>query len=210
MARRLGGSRGVAAAAPAQDVEASLVTVAREFFAERGYANASLNAIVEAAGLTKGAVYYYFPNKRELFRAVYVAEQQRLTRAVVAAFLGETDIWEAFHAGVEAFLRGLLDEPVRRIVLMDAPVALGWHDVRNAGSPSSIELIRGGLNRAAGTGLLPGHRVDLLSGLIYGAVCEAAHVVGNSERPEETIGPMLAELRLTLDQLVGRPPAPLA
>lgn len=195
-------------AAGTDGVEASLVTVAREYFAERGYANASLNAIVAAAELTKGAVYYYFPNKRELFRAVYVAEQRRVTKAVVAAFLAESDVWEAFNAGIEAFFRMLLDESVRRIILVDAPVALGWHDARNAPSPTSLELIRGGLDRVAAAGLLPGHRVDLLASLIYGAACEAAHLVGNAERPEEAVGPMLAEFRLTLDRLVDRSPAP--
>jgi len=197
------GSPGVTTAA-AGGVESSLVAVAREFFAQRGYANASLNAIVEAAGLTKGAVYYYFPNKQELFRAVYAAEQRRLTKAVIAAFLREDDVWDAFHAGVQAFLRALLDKSVRRIILMDAPVALGWHGVRDSDSPTSVELIRGGLIRAAEAGLLPGHRVELLASLIYGAICEAAHFVGNSEHPEETIEPVLAELRITLDRLVDR------
>jgi AcrR family transcriptional regulator len=196
-----------AGAAGTADVEASLVTVAREFFAERGYANASLNAIVTSADLTKGAVYYYFPNKRELFRAVYVAEQRRVTKAVVAAFRAESDVWEAFHAGIEAFFRMMLDEPVRRIILVDAPVALGWHDVRNAPSPTSLELIKSGLDRVAASGILAGHRVDLLANLIFGAVCEAAHVVGEAERPEEAIGPMLAELRFTLDRLVTPNPA---
>ena len=151
-------------------------------------------------------MYYYFPNKQELFRAVYIAEQKRLTKAVIVAFLRETDVWEAFHAGIRAFLRGLLDESVRRIILMDAPVALGWHEVRDSASPTNVELIRGGLTRAADAGLLPGHRIDLLASLIYGAVCEAAHFVGNSERPEETIEPVLAELRITLDRLADRSP----
>jgi AcrR family transcriptional regulator len=209
MSRRLTRSRGAADAAGPVSVEASLVTVAREFFAERGYANASLNTIVAAAELTKGAVYYYFPNKRELFRAVYVAEQRRVTRAVVAAFLAEADVWEAFHAGIETFFRMMLDEAVRRIILVDAPVALGWHDVRNAPSPTSLELIQDGLNRVAETGILAGHQVDLLANLVFGAVCEAAHVVGEADRPEEAIGPMLAELRFTLDRLVNRSQTPV-
>jgi AcrR family transcriptional regulator len=203
MSQRLTRSRGTTVAAETAGVEASLVEVAREFFAERGYADASLNAIVAAAELTKGAVYYYFPNKRELFRAVYVAEQRRVTRAVVAAFLAESDVWEAFHAGIEAFFRMMLDEPVRRIILVDAPVALGWHDVRDAPSPTSLELIKSGLDRVAESGILAGHRVDLLAHLVFGAVCEAAHVVGEAECPEEAIGPMLAELRFSLDRLVN-------
>jgi len=205
MPQRLTRSREDTAAASTGGVEASLVAVAREFFAERGYAAASLNTIVAAAELTKGAVYYYFPNKRELFRAVYVAEQRRVTRAVVAAFLAESDVWEAFHAGIETFFRMMLDESVRRIILVDAPVALGWRDVRDAPSPTSLELVKAGLDRVAETGMLAGHRVDLLANLVFGAVCEAAHVVGAAERPQEAVGPMLAELRFTLDRLVDSP-----
>jgi AcrR family transcriptional regulator len=210
MSQRLIGARGASAAAGTDGVEAALVKVAREYFAERGYANASLSAIVAAAELTKGAVYYYFPSKRELFRAVYVAEQRRVTKAVVAAFMAESDVWEAFNAGIEAFFRMLLDESVRRIILVDAPVALGWHDLRNAPSPTSLELIRGGLDRVAQTGILSGHRVELLASLIYGAACEAAHLVGNAERPADAVGPMIAEFRFTLDRLVDRSSAPAA
>src|SRR5215471_14558748 len=157
MSQRLTRARSAAAAAGTDSVEASLVTVAREFFAERGYANASLNAIVQAADLTKGAVYYYFPNKQELFRAVYIAEQRRVARAVVSAFMAQSDVWEAFHAGIEAFFLAMLDEPVRRIILVDAPVALGWRDARDAPSPTSLELIQRGLDRVAETGILSGH-----------------------------------------------------
>lgn len=210
MSQRFTRARSATVAAGTDGVEASLVTVAREFFAERGYANASLSAIVAAADLTKGAVYYYFPNKQELFRTVYVAEQKRVTKAVVAAFLAESDVWEAFHAGIEAFFRMMLDESVRRIILVDAPVALGWRDARDAPSPTSLELIRRGLDRVAETGILSGHRVDLLASLVYGAVCEAAHLVGEAERPADAVGPMLAELRCTLDRLVNRSPAPVA
>jgi AcrR family transcriptional regulator len=188
-------------------VEAALVSVARTFFAERGYADTSLNMIVEAAGFTKGAVYYYFSDKRDLFREVYVAEQRRLSKVVVAAFREEPDPWEAFHAGVRAFIGGLLDPSVRRIVLIDAPVALGWNEIRDAAQPSALKMIRSGLATAAEVGLIAEHRVDLLANFVYGIVCEAAHLVGNSQNPDEIIEPVLGELRDALDRLTDRVPA---
>lgn len=191
----------------APGVEVLLVRVAREYFADRGYADASLNMIVDAAGLTKGAVYHYFSNKQDLFRAVYLAEQRRLVKAVVVAFRAETDVWEAFYAGTRAFVRELLDPAVRRIMLMDAPVALSWQEMRESSTPTGVDLIRDGLEQAARAGLISGHRVDLLANLVYGAVCEAAHLVGNSPDPEEAFEPVLGELRLTLDRLVDRAPA---
>ena len=180
----------------------TLLAVAREYFAERGYADASLSAIVEAAGFTKGAVYHYFSNKQDLFRAVYVAEQARVTAAVVAAFRAEADVWEAFHAALAAYVQELLDEKVRRIILLDAPVALGWQTMRIAVSPSGEDLIREGLEKIAEAGLLSGHRVDILARLVFGAVCEAANLIGTSEHPETLAAPVLAELRLMLDPLV--------
>ena len=190
-------------------VEALLISVARDYFAERGYADASLNMIVDAAGLTKGAVYHYFSNKQDLFRAVYSAEQRRLVRTVVAAFRAEPDAWEAFHAGIRAFVHELLDASVRRILLMDAPVALSWQEMRESLRPTGVDLVREGLVVVQDAGLISGHRVDLLANLVYGAVCEAAHVVGNAPEPDAMIDPVLDELRLTLDRLVDRTPVPL-
>lgn len=50
---------------PRQIIEAALDT-----FAERGLANARLDDIARRAGLSKGTIYLYFPNKEELFREV--------------------------------------------------------------------------------------------------------------------------------------------
>ncbi len=78
-------------------------------FAERGYDGVSNREIVAACGLTKGAIYWYFESKEDLFRTV-VAEamggfQDRLALAIEdapdwearlrAAFLVFTEVLEA-------------------------------------------------------------------------------------------------------------------
>jgi AcrR family transcriptional regulator len=206
MGRQPTRSRGTVTAEP-DAVERTLVDTARSVFAERGYGEASLNTIAEAAGVTKGAVYYYFADKQDLFRAVFRAEQRRLMQEVVTTARREDDPWEGFHTGVHAYIHGLVDEAARRIILVDAPVALGWEEIRNTSFPSGLGLIREGLTRAANAGLLADHRVDLLATFIYGAVCEAAALVGNSEHPDQALEPVLAELRTALDRLAGRLPA---
>jgi AcrR family transcriptional regulator len=45
---------------------------ALELFAERGYANTSVREIVEAAGVTKPTMYYYFKNKEQLYETLFV------------------------------------------------------------------------------------------------------------------------------------------
>ena len=183
------------------NAEARLVGVARSVFAEYGYAEASLSSIVAAAGLTKGAVYYYFRDKQDLFRAVYLAEQQRLLDASLAASQNEEGPWEAFHSGIRAFIRGLRNKAVQRIILIDAPVALGWDALRAAAFPSGLRMIRDGLGRVADAGLLAPDRVDLLASFLYGVVREAAHYIGDSAHPDEVIEPVLTELHGAIDRL---------
>ena len=52
-------------ARPAEIIEAAI-----EIFAERGFGAARLEDIASRAGVAKGTVFVYFPNKTELFRAV--------------------------------------------------------------------------------------------------------------------------------------------
>jgi AcrR family transcriptional regulator len=47
-----------------------ILTAALDSFAERGYAGTKLDDVAKRAGVTKGTLYLYFPNKEELFKAV--------------------------------------------------------------------------------------------------------------------------------------------
>ena len=56
---------------------AALVAAARPLFAERGYAGVGTEEIVRAAGVTRGALYHQFADKRELFAAVFEQVEAR-------------------------------------------------------------------------------------------------------------------------------------
>ncbi|MCY0880297.1 MAG: TetR/AcrR family transcriptional regulator [Firmicutes bacterium] len=62
------------------DVPETLIQIAAELFASRGYDATSVNDIVEAASVTKGALYYYFNTKEELLFAIH----QRFIEAEMA------------------------------------------------------------------------------------------------------------------------------
>ena len=49
--------------ARAAETRARILTAARQVFADRGYAAGTTNRIAEAAGLSVGSLYQYFPNK---------------------------------------------------------------------------------------------------------------------------------------------------
>jgi AcrR family transcriptional regulator len=70
-----------------------IVAAALEVFAERGFAAAKLDDVAARAGVSKGTLYLYFPNKEELFKAVVrealVPNIARIEQ-MVAAFPGTT------------------------------------------------------------------------------------------------------------------------
>jgi len=188
---------------PRADIERLLVSVAREQFAEFGYADTSLASVVSAAGITKGAVYYYFANKRDLFAVVYEEEQRRVIRDVAVAYGQVADVWEAFQAGVLAFMRQLVDRGVQRIMLIDAPVALGWAHLRDGSSVTAVGMLADGLRRVSETGLLRGWDIDILAHLIYGAICESAHTIAFAGDPDKAVEPVADEVRALLNALVS-------
>src|SRR5262245_9262774 len=49
--------------------EAEILQAARQVFARRGFADASMEEIAQVAGLAKGTLYLYYDSKRELYRA---------------------------------------------------------------------------------------------------------------------------------------------
>jgi AcrR family transcriptional regulator len=66
-----------------------ILSAALAVFAERGYAATRLDDVARRAGVTKGTLYLYFPNKEELFKAVIrgtlVPELTRITAAAAGA-----------------------------------------------------------------------------------------------------------------------------
>ncbi|MFE9249229.1 TetR/AcrR family transcriptional regulator [Streptomyces sp. NPDC007088] len=67
-----------------------LLAAATHLFAEQGYDRTSVQEIVEAAGVTKGALYHYFGSKEDLLQEVY-ARVLRLQQERLDAFAGSAE-----------------------------------------------------------------------------------------------------------------------
>ena len=66
-----------------QDTKALIISIAREHFAEKGFYGTSIDALVKEAGLSKGALYWHFPGKLDLYRAVIKEEVERIRHIMV-------------------------------------------------------------------------------------------------------------------------------
>ena len=70
-----------------QSVPERLVEVARELFADKGFERTSVQDVVSAAGVTKGAMYHYFGSKDDLLAEIY-ARVLRMQLSRLEAFVG--------------------------------------------------------------------------------------------------------------------------
>lgn len=90
-----------------------IVELAIDEFSERPYSQASLSRIVARAGIAKGSVYQYFPNKLELYRWLVtreLADRKRAALATVATRPGG-DVFAQLEQMVYAGMRFQLENP---------------------------------------------------------------------------------------------------
>ncbi|MEZ5319595.1 MAG: TetR/AcrR family transcriptional regulator [Vicinamibacterales bacterium] len=90
-----------------------ILEVAAVEFASQGFAGASLNRIIERSGISKGAAYYYFDDKADLFAAVlrHAWTSMRVTTPMAVGALTRETFWPALRAGYEALLDRLRAQP---------------------------------------------------------------------------------------------------
>jgi AcrR family transcriptional regulator len=181
---------------------ATLVGAARELFGKRGYAEVGTEEIVRAAGVTRGALYHQFEDKRALFEAVYVEVEAELTRQIAERALGGANLASplaAMRAGAEQFLEACTEPEVQQIALLDGPSVLGWDRWREIGAEYGLGLIEASLQAAIEAGELEPQPVRALAHILLGALDEGAMLVARSEDPAQA----RSEVGQTLDALLS-------
>ena len=105
---------------------AALVAAGRRLFGENGFRGTSVEDLAREARVTTGALYHHFPTKTALFEAVFDqgahgpdgggdSRRPRAPRTV-------STNW---RVGFDAFLDGVLQPDVQRILVLDGPAVLG-------------------------------------------------------------------------------------
>lgn len=158
------------------DMRGALIAAARQLFADRGYADIGTEAIVRAAGVSRGALYHHFADKGDLFAAVFETVEGEVATRIregIAAAEGSDPI-EMMRLGVSIWLDACADPEVQRIVLIDAPAVLGWVRWMEISNRHNIGLVRTLLTQAIETVRIPPQPVDATAHTLLGAVREAA------------------------------------
>jgi AcrR family transcriptional regulator len=116
-------------AEPTSEMGQHIARVAARLFAERGFDATSVREIVEAAGVTKPTLYYYFRNKDSLAQALFSQPMARLVEQARSLLEQEGDLLEIAERFLNIFFDYCQEEPDRArfaFTLYFGPSAAGF------------------------------------------------------------------------------------
>jgi AcrR family transcriptional regulator len=167
-----------------------------------------MELIAERAGVTSGAFYHHFRDKRACFEAVYLTVEQELFDLITRAWQATRDPWTGMLAGSNAFLDACVAADIRQIILIDGPSVLGWdtwHEIEGRYHFGSMQY---GLRVLMKASLLERQPPEPLAQLLFGALNEAARVIAHSKEPAKTrkdLGNAYARILIGLRSLPDGP-----
>ncbi|MGX1778481.1 TetR/AcrR family transcriptional regulator [Nocardia brasiliensis] len=179
---------------------AAVIRAARDLFGRFGYGAVSTVAVAEAAGVSRGALYHQFSEKRDLFEAVFEDLERSLVEVIGTAVTEarSDDPIAGLIVGCLAWLDASTAPEVRRIALLDGPAVLGWHLWREIELRHTIGRVENALAGAIAAGRIRRQPVRPLALIIVGALDEAAQILAHSaESTEDT-----AAVRAVIEQLI--------
>ncbi len=163
---------------------AALIASARKLFAERPFAETSTEALLDGAGVTRGALYHHFEDKTALFEAVCIELSAEAKAAVEVALAKAKGHVDGLERGSIAWLDFMLQPEVRRILLVEAPTVLGWSRWVALDQELSFRLLLEGVAGALEAGELQFKQgAEALAVLLNGALNAMALRLGSEEVP---------------------------
>ena len=184
-----------------RETQDRLIRVARELFTKNGYSKTSMEDLVGRAGMSRGALYHQYQDKRDLFRAVFEKVEEDLGQKIAMAAAGQADPWEQLRAGAAAMLGAATDPAFRRIVLLDGPAVLGWQEWRRIDEQYSLAMVRMVMEANIAAGNIAPQPLEPLSHLLIGALNEAALTVAAADAPEQAQAAFAEAMDRVLDAL---------
>lgn len=110
-------------APPRLDVEErrrQLIAIGGELFSRRSFDGISIDEIADAAGISKGLLYHYFPSKRHFYVATISAAADRLVASATGGDAATSE--DPLRAGIDAYLDYVEDHEQGYVMLMQGGI----------------------------------------------------------------------------------------
>lgn len=186
------------------ETRAKLIAAARHAFGTIGYAEASMDDFTASAGLTRGALYHHFGDKKGLLQAVIAEIDGEMAVRVNEVASKAPTRWQHFVDECTTYIEMALEPEIQRIMFRDGPAVLGdpaqWPNA-NACTASMTEH----LTALQEDGVVVADiDPETAARLINGASSQAAQRIANSKDPEATSKKAIAAFKQLLKGLLKK------
>jgi AcrR family transcriptional regulator len=164
-----------------QGTRQGIVATAANLFARGGYEQTSIESILKACNISRGALYHHFSSKEALFQAVFEATEASSSQTMLKAARGITDPVQALRTGCDAWLKLAQRDDIRQIVLIDAPAVLGWQKWREIDAHYSFGLLKAPLLAASNSGRIPKDLVEPFAHILFAGLIEVALMIARAQ-----------------------------
>lgn len=182
------------------ETRAKLIAAGRQAFGTVGYADASMDDFTANAGLTRGALYHHFGDKKGLLQAVMREIDAEMTVRLNRISAAAPNRWQGFVDECVAYIEMALEPEIQRIMFRDGPAVLGdvsqWPTSRGC-----IAALSRSIDQLKAEGTMAEIDTEAAARLINGASSHAALWIANSDDPEDTSKRAVRGFRTVLDGL---------
>jgi AcrR family transcriptional regulator len=169
-----------------EETRAKLISAARKAFAEKGYSAASMDDLTADVGLTRGALYHNFGDKRGLLQAVVNQIDSEMAARAQAFGSKAGNDWDALLAEGAAYIEMAIEPEVQRIVLLDGPAVLG-DPSRWPSQNSCLQITTRTVEKLIDEGILKSVDAEAAARLLNGAALNAALWIAASSDPHSVL-----------------------
>jgi AcrR family transcriptional regulator len=165
------------------ETRAKLLAAGRKAFGEIGYAEASMDDFTAEAGLTRGALYHHFGDKKGLFAAVVAEIDAEMTARLCEISSRAKSRWQGFVDENIGYVLMALEPELQRIMFRDGPAVLGdpsqWPSANGC-----IAAVARSLESLKQEGLIVDIDPEAGARLINAASSCAAQWIAHSDNPD--------------------------
>jgi AcrR family transcriptional regulator len=157
-----------------------------------------------AAGLTRGALYHHFGDKKGLLEAVVQQIDAEMAERLKAISAAAPTPWEGFVQENIGYVEMALEPEIQRILLRDGPAVLGDPSLWPS-ADACIATIRKNVEDLQDAGLIRNDiDAEAVARLISGASMDAALWIANAADPRSVSGKALPVFKALLEGLLRR------
>jgi AcrR family transcriptional regulator len=177
-----------------------LLFVARKLFAQRGFEATSVQDVVDAAGVTKGAMYHYFSSKDDLLYEIYARVLRMQTERLEKFVVSEAPVEQRLHDAAADVVITTIDNMPDTVIFFRSLHQLSKAKQREVRRERRRyhEMFRGMIEEGQRTGVF---RADVVPNLVVDYFFGAVHHLPTWYKPRgdlsaDAIGAQFAELLL--------------